>query len=270
MKVENNHKINDLETLQNDFINAFFNHDKTAAAKHILGDDTLTAEQRLGIYSGSVHGILTQALGLTFPVCKSLVGDKFFDNMAKLFIDKYPPTTTVFAEYGNDLPLFLSTFDPVKDIPYFVDMAHFEWARHRVYHQQNLQTIDFNKLAEVPEEQQEKLTFQLTKTLHLIQSDFRIDDIWFAHQKESEIKLENIDLEESVKLFIWKDKATIKISLMSQTEDDSAYWDFLKALSSQAPLGDLAESFGEKLPEYLNQSIQSGWIRSFTINEALN
>lgn len=266
MKPETNTNTSDLETLQTDFINAFFNNDKTAAVQHVQGDDTLNAEQRLGIYSGSVHGILTQALGQTFPVCKSLVGDKFFDNMTKLFIDKYPPTTTVFAEYGNDLPLFLSTFDPVKDIPYFVDMARFEWARQVVYHNQNLQTIDFNKLAEVSEEQQASLTFKLTKTLHLIQSDFRIDDIWFAHQEHSEIKLEDIDLEKAVKLFIWKDKDTIKISLMSHTEEDSAYWNFLNAIAGQTSLGDLAERFGEKLPEYLNQSIQSGWIRSFTIN----
>jgi len=267
MKNKPNKKINDLEILQKDFINAFFNNNKTTAAKHVLGDDRLSAEQRLGIYSGSVHGILTQALGLTFPVCKLLVGDKFFDNMTKLFIDKYPPTTTIFAEYGNDLPLFLSSFEPVNDIPYFVDMARFEWARHSVYHQQCQQIIDFNKLAEVPEEQQAKLSFKLSKTLHLIQSDFRIDDIWFAHQENSDVKLENIDLEESIKLLIWKDKESIKISSMSHTEEDSAYWDFLNAISSQAAtLGDLAEAFGEKLPEYLNQTIQSGWIRSYTIN----
>jgi hypothetical protein len=265
MNIESNNKSKDLETLQNDFINAFFSDDKSAAIEHILGDDNLTAEQRLGIYSGSVHGILTQALGLTFPVCKTLVGDKFFDNMTRLFIDKFPPITSVFAEYGDKLPLFLSTFDPIRDIPYFVDMARFEWARHSVYHQQSLQTIDFEKLAEIPEAQQENLSFKLTKTLHLIQSDFRIDDIWFAHQQESDIKLEEIDLEERVKLFIWKDKETIKISLMSHTEEDSAYWDFLNTLSSGATLGNLAESFGEKLPEYLNQSIQSGWIRSFKI-----
>ena len=263
MNLKPNNDSKDLEVLQNDFINAFFSNDKSAAIEHVVGDDKLTAEQRLGIYSGSVHGILTQALGLTFPVCKTLVGEKFFDNMTKLFIDKYPPTTSIFAEYGDKLPLFLSTFDPVRDIPYFVDMARFEWARHSVYHQQSSQTIDFNKLAEVPEEQQAQLTFKLAKTLHLIQSDFRIDDIWFAHQQESEIELEDIDLEEAVKLFIWKDKESVKISLMSHTEDDSAYWDFLKAISSHATLGDLAGKFGEKLPEYLNQSIQSGWIRSF-------
>lgn len=253
-----------IKTIQADFIDALFGGDIASAAKHVTADSTLTAEQRVGIYSGSVHGILTQALGLTYPVCKSLVGDKFFDNMSKIFINKYPPTTSFFAEYGNNLALFLSTFEPVKDIPYLVDIARFEWARQKVYHHKTNQQLDFKSLAEVTEEQQINLNFKLSKTLHLIQSDYRIDDIWFAHQEESELKLEDIDINEAVKLFIWKDKVSVKISLMSQTEEDSAYWDFLNAIEVGATLGDLAETFGEKLAEYLNQSIQNGWIRSFT------
>jgi len=259
-----------INKIQADFIEAIFGGDQTAATSHVISDETLTAEQRFGIYSGSVKGILTQALGATFPVCKALVGDQFFDNMSKIFIDKYPPTSCFFAEYGNNLPAFLASFDPVKDIPYIKDVARFEWARQEVYHQKIQHGIDLNKLADVTEEQQTKLTFSLSKTLHLIQSDYRIDDIWFAHQEDSGLKLEDIDLNKAVKLFIWKDKEagreSIKISLMSTTAEDSAYWDFLNAVSSGATLGSLAESFADKLPEYLNQGIQSAWIRSFTIN----
>lgn len=255
-----------IETMQADFIEAIFGGDKTPAASHVIGDEKLTAEQRFGIYSGSVHGILTQALGLTFPVCKALVGDDFFDNMCKIFIDKHPPTTSFFAEYGNKLPTFLSTFEPVKDISYLVDVTRLEWARHEVYHKQVQQGIDFDKLAEVTEEQQANLTFTLSETLHLLQSNYRIDDIWFAHQEDSEQKLEDIDIDEAVKLFIWKNKDIIKISLMNKDEDDSAYWDFIHSVSNGKTLEQLAEQVGEDLPRYLNQSIQNGWIRSFTIN----
>lgn len=252
-----------IETIQNDFIEAIFGGDKVPAASHVIGDDKLTAEQRFGIYSGSVHGILTQALGVTFPVCKSLVGDKFFDNMCSIFIDQYPPTTSFFAEYGNNLPKFLSTFEHVKDIPYLVDISHLEWARQIAWHEKNESESDFNKLAELTEEQQAKLKFTLSKTLRLIQSNYRIDDIWFAHQEDSELKLEDIDLNEAVKLFIWREHDIIKISLMSQNEDDSAFWDFLYSISKGSTLENLAEQFGDDLPQYLNQGIQSSWIQSF-------
>ena len=84
-----------LEELQQDFINAIFEKNNSIAAKHVTGDDRLTAEQRLGIYRGSVHGILTSSLGVTFPVTKTLVGETFFDHMCDVFIDQYPPESQI-------------------------------------------------------------------------------------------------------------------------------------------------------------------------------
>ena len=254
-----------IKKIQGDFVDAIFGGDKTAAASHVVGDNTLTAEQRFGIYRGSVHGILTQTLGLTFSVCKSLVGDQFFNNMTQLFIDKYPPTTSYFAEYGEQFPVFLETFEHIKDIPYLHDVSRLEWARHEVWHQKNVSSIDFSKLAEVTEEDQAKLTFKLAKTLRLIKSKYRIDELWFAHQEDSEQNLEDININEAVKLFIWKDKNIIKISLMSQNADDSLFWDFLYAIDEGKTLEQLADQFGDNLPTLLNQGIQSTWIQGFTI-----
>lgn len=258
--------MSDIRKIQGDFIDAIFGGDKKTAADHVIGDDKLTAEQRFGIYRGSVHGILTKTLGLTFKVCKDLVGDKFFDNMTQIFIDKYPPKTSYFAEYGKDFPIFLETFEHIKDIPYFIDIARLEWARHEVWHEKNSQDFDFTQLSEVTEEQQDSLTFTLSKTLRLISSKFRIDDIWFAHQSDSDINFEDINVNENVKLFVWKDKEIIKISLMSHNEEDSKFWDFLYAISKGKPLGELAETFHDDLPILLNQGIQSSWINSFNIN----
>ena len=252
-----------IKTIQEDFIQGIFGGDKDPATSHVIGDDNLTAEQRFGIYSGSVHGILGQSLGITYGVCKALVGDKFFDNMVHIFIDKHPPNTSYFSEYGDQFASFLSDFEHVKDIPYISDIAKLEWARQKVWHQQNPQDCDFSKLAELSDDQQSKLTFSLSKTLHLLQSDYRIDDIWFAHQEDSELKLEDIDIDEAVKLFIWKDEDNIKISLMSTTAEDNAYWDFLNAISTGQSLEDLAEQFGEDLGKFLNQGIQGGLIRSY-------
>lgn len=262
--------MSNIREIQGDFIDAIFGGDKEAAANHVISDETLTAEQRFGIYRGSVHGILTQTLGLTFTVCKELVGEKFFNNMTQIFIDIHPPTTSYFAEYGKDFPVFLENFEHVKDIPYIVDISKLEWARHEVWHEKAEASIDFGMLAEVTEEQQAQLTFGLQKTLRLIQSKFRIDDIWFAHQQDSDIELENIDFNEAVKLFVWKDKEIIKISLMSHNTEDNQFWDFLFAISKRKTLNDLAEQFGENLPMLLNQGIQSSWINNFNINDSKN
>ena len=252
-----------IKTLQKDFIEAIFGGDKAPAASHIMGDDTLSAEQRFGIYKGSVHGILGQALGLTYPVCKALVGDEFFNRMCDCFIEKYPPKTSFFAEYGADFPKFLSGFEPVSDIPYYVDIAKLEWARQHVWHQQHADITDFSTLAELTEDQQSQVIFQLTKNLRLIQSNYRIDDIWFAHQENGSIDMESIDINKAVKLFVFKEGEQIKISLMNHNKEDSDFWDFIKAIESGANLETLAEAFNESLPDLLNQAIQGSWIESF-------
>ena len=255
----------DIKTLQGDFIEAIFGGEKSPAISHVMGDDTLTAEQRLGIYKGSVHGILTQALGTIFPVCKALVGDDFFDNMCDLFINKYPPKTTYFAEYGGDLPAFLKSFEHVKDIPYLVDMARLEWARQTVWHANSAKASDFSALSKLNEEQQSKVVFQLAENMHLIESEFRIDVLWFAHQPDTDIKLEDIEINQAVKLIVRKDQDTLKISLMSEDENDRDFWDFLYSISLAYNLEHLAEQYGEALGNHLSQGIEGAWIQSFTI-----
>jgi len=254
----------DIKTLQGDFIEAIFGGDNSSAVSHVIGDDTLTAEQRFGIYKGSVHGILTQALGTMFPVCKALVGDDFFDNMCDLFINEYPPKTTYFAEYGSDLPTFLESFEHIKDIPYLVDVARLEWARQTVWHVSSVKATDFSALSKLDEEQQSKVIFQLAKNMHLVESKFRIDELWFAHQPDSDVKLEDIDINQAVKLIVRKDQESLKISIMSEDENDRDFWDFLHSISLGYNLERLAEQYGEALGNHLSQGIEGTWIQSFT------
>ncbi len=252
----------DLDQIQTDFITAIFGADSEAAIDHVIGDEILTAKQRFGIYSGSVHGILTKSLGLNFPVCKRLVGDEFFDHMCKEFIDQFPPTSVFFAEYGDNFSEFLKDFEPARSLPYLKDVSMLEWARHTVWHKKHPEPFDFSKLTQLSEAQQAKIIFELKPTLRLLQSDYRIDQLWFAHQEKTDIKIEEVNLDESVKLLIWKDIESIKITIMD--EEDNELWCFLQAISNQHTATRLAENFGESLPELLNKSIQEGWVQSFT------
>lgn len=264
-----------LEQLQQDFIAAIFNTDRTSAVEHVKGDDRLNANQRLNIYRGSVHGILTQSLGETFPVCKQLLGEEFFDKMCDRFIDQYPPSTPFFSHFGNNLALFLSEFEPVNNLPFIPDVAAFEWSRHELWRQKVNDPFDFSQIANLTEEQQARLLFTLSPSLHLFQSEYRIDLIWFAHQDNSDIALEDIDINTEINLLLWKshngDDSILKVAnyeLASKIEgvgfNTKDYWDFLYAVANQKDITELATEFEEKFPELLNKSIQDGWIESFT------
>jgi len=259
----------DIKTFQGDFISALFGGDRSPAISYVIGDDTLTAEQRFGIYSGSVHGILTQALGTMFPVCKSLLGDTFFDNMCTVFIDQNPPRTSFFADYGADFPEFIHNFEHVKDIFYLPDIAHLEWGRQEIWHEAPPEIMDFSALATLSEDEQSNVIFKLSKRMRLIKSEYRIDEVWFAHQPDSELELESLDINKSVKLLIRRDNNRIKITSFNDTEADSNFWDFLNAISKGYKLEQLAEEFGESLGPNLNQSIQSAYIETFFVTNTV-
>jgi len=264
-----------LDQLQNDFIAAIFNEDRETALNYVNDDDRLTASERLGIYRGSVHGILTQSLGETFLVVKALLGEEFFDKMCDRFIDQHPPSTPFFSHFGDQLAKFLDQFEPLKTIPFISDVASFEWARHKLWQQTPSEPFDFSTLATLTEEQQAKVVFQLNSSLHLFQSNYRIDHIWFAHQEDSDIQLEEIDINEEINLLVWKSENSIKLANFNtndpinlgdsdETVNNKEYWLFLNAIQNELNITELAVEFEEKFPVLLNQSIQDGWIESFT------
>ncbi len=299
-----------LEKLQHDFIAACFNHNLQDAARHVKGNNILDAEQRIGIYRGSVHGILTQALEQTFPVCRMLLGDHFFSAMCDVFIDKHPPDTPYFADYGARLAAFLDNFKPAQAVPFVADMARLEWLRKEAWYSEAEPAGDFSRLMEIPESDYAKLAFKLNPSLQLFESNFRIDLLWSAHQYENQgdidAALEQIDIDEPVKLAIWKSDGELALFDLNQenNEDgvqalnnkenhsekdngvddnngddrddgnnveqnpDKTLWNFLHAIRNQASLEQLALQFGERLPAHLSHCIQYGWLQSYQICES--
>ncbi len=262
-----------LENIQNDFIAAFFSTNRQDAASHVKGDKSLSAEQRIGIYRGSIHGILTQALEQTFPVCNMLLGDKFFRAMCDVFIDKHPPGSPFFADFGAGLGAFLDEFEPAQSVPFVADMARLEWLRKQAWYTKLEPASDFTQLMETPEADYATLSFSLNPSLQLFQSNYRIDLLWSAHQlagqAEIDAALEQVKVDEPIKLAIWK--LTDELAIFDFCEDEKikkhgkgkTLWDFLQAISKQASLEQLALNFGNKLPAHLSSSIQQGWLQSY-------
>ena len=262
-----------LEKLQNDFIAAFFSTNSQDAASHVKGDESLSAEQRIGIYRGSVHGILTQALEQTFPVCKMLLGEKFFNAMCDVFIDQHPPSSPFFADFGATLASFLDTFEPAKPVPFVADMARLEWLRKQAWQTKLEPASDFTQLMETPEADYATLTFSLNPSLQLFQSNYRIDLLWNAHQLNNQTEIdaavERVNINEPVKLAIWK--LSDELAIFNFIEDEKikkhnkgkTLWDFLQAVSNQANLEQLALNYNCKLAAHLSSSIQQGWLQSY-------
>ena len=248
-----------LKDLQNDFVDAFFGAE-IDVDKYIISDSTLTAKQRFGIYKGSVHGVLTQALSDMYPVCKELVGDKFFDYVTSKFINKNPPTSAFFADFGEGFSDFLANFEAAKSVEYLADTAHLEWLRHTAWNRKNQEPSDFTALGNYSEEQQLAMSFSLPETASLLKADYQVEQLWQAHQEGNDLDLSKIDLFKHLNLLLWRIDYTIYMQELTAQQID-----FLEAIQQNKPLFALAEQFTEHLAALLSTALEKGWIRSFQL-----
>jgi hypothetical protein len=100
--------------------------------------DWLQPAQRMRIYRYHFTMTLCEALATSFSVVSRLVGEDFFNEMAKVFIAAHPPSWPCLAEYGAVFPDFISSFEPARSLPYLTDIALFEWLMN-----QAMQNADF-------------------------------------------------------------------------------------------------------------------------------
>ena len=84
----------DLATLQSDLSAAIL---RGAPYPHVVADDGLGADIRLGVCRNTVLSGLCEALRLSYPVTDRLLGADFFDQAALAFARETPPAVPVLA-----------------------------------------------------------------------------------------------------------------------------------------------------------------------------
>jgi uncharacterized protein (UPF0276 family) len=114
------------DTLQEAFGAALFESAHEATLAPWLKGDA----GRLGIYRGNLSASWRRALDAAYPVVRQLVGDEFFDALARVYGRRHPSRDPDLNRFGFELPAFLEGFAPAADLPYLPDMARLEWSIH--------------------------------------------------------------------------------------------------------------------------------------------
>lgn len=242
-----------LRELQHAFARAVF-EDDTALYPH-LHDGRFGAERNLRVYQHNTGANLTDALAAVFPVVKRLVGEGFFEYAADRYWRAHPPVSGNIHDFGEDLPAFLSGFEPARTLVYLPDVARLEWAWHRAFHAPDPEPMDRQQLANTDPADYGTLRFRLHPSARLIDSRWPVLRIWEVHQQSGEP--DPIDLDQGgEKMLVIRRGLEVIVSRLSAGENA-----FLASLARLEPLASACEAAlavdpATDIPALLNRAVE--------------
>jgi uncharacterized protein (UPF0276 family) len=119
----------DLDSVQQAFGAALFDGAREAALAPMLKGGV----QRFGIYRGNQNAHWLRALSSAYPVLRRLVGDDFFEALARAYGGAHPAIDPDLNRFGAALPDFLAGYAPAAGHPYLPDVARLEWCLHEAW-----------------------------------------------------------------------------------------------------------------------------------------
>lgn len=261
-----------LAKLQKEFIAAIQrkSHEDKTFFSHIRPQQ-LSAANHLAIYRNSVIGTLQKTLQEIYPVCYKLVGHNFFIFLATEFINIHSSQSPNLAHYGETLATFIEQFTPANSLPYLADVARLEWAYHVAFSAEQPLPVDWQKLSELPKNQEEQIIFTLPPQSTLLQSSYPLDIIWSENQ-------ENGDFNNTIHLtpnqhyyfFIWQKNLMIHIDCLTNEQYQALYW-----VNHGLSLGKICARIESDPTSKMNiidlipELIQRQWITGFRLEEGI-
>lgn len=162
---------------QDAFARALLDPAHTAPAG-LTNPDGAPASKRFDVYRNNVAVSLTEALEVTFPVIRKLVGEANFRTLAAAFLRSHPPETPLLMQYGESLPGFLEGFEPVRSLPYLADVARLEIALVQSFHAADAAPLPPVTLQNLPADRLMAARLILAPATRLVRSRWPVHQIW--------------------------------------------------------------------------------------------
>jgi hypothetical protein len=258
--------MSELLEIQNDIAASL--HDATAStrAERRLRGEVDLIQKRLAIYRANTNASIAKALVAAYPVIQRVVGDEFFDALARACHRALPSVSGDLFDYGADFAEFLEQLPHTRSMPYLPDLARVEWAVHRAYGAADATAWDASSLAEVPEAHQAAISFEWAAGTSLIASDYPLARIWMIHQDDYEGEFD-VDWSTAQRVLVARDGFRVAVSALS--EGDAA---FVAASLAGRSLGSAATDALNvdatfDLGALLSKSLASHLITGFTLKD---
>ena len=178
-----------LEALQSDFSAAMFDARRAPALLPALKRRSERTLDLIALYRGNLLAAWQKALSSAFPVVRALVGDEFFDALARVYGHAHPSGSGDLNRFGEHFAAFVADFEHTRELPYLGDVAALEWIAHRAHYAADAIPISRHQIARLLPHELLAARFELNPACAWLDSGFPVAQIWLAHQPGTKVAL---------------------------------------------------------------------------------
>jgi hypothetical protein len=213
----------------------FLKNGETAAIAEFVDEHANPAF--LSVYRNGYLRTCTDGLSGNYPVVKAIVGDDYFRDLARGYIDQYPPTRATLVGYGEHLADFIRQLEKEHGLDYLADSAAIDAAWLESYFAEEglpLAPADIEHMGAKGSDVT-AVRVRLTPHVQLVQIENNIVDTWAMLRDQGELT-EAVALSKRAHLaMLWRLDGHIHIKALDDAESA-----FINALADVATLGDAA------------------------------
>ena len=252
----------ELLATQQRFSAALANAARVDDAASLFVGDVERARRSIAIYRGNMIANTTKALGATYPIIRKLIGDEFFDGLARTYCREYPSASGDLNECGEYFAPFVAEFPHTQSLPYLPDVARLEWLVHRAHYAADHAPLDIGQLARIAEHDYPRLRLELHPAASLLESPYPLYRVWEVHQDDYRGEIA-VGLDRGPdRVIVYRPAFHATVAALSSGE-----WAFLSAVGRGNLLGSaLASALAADAEFNLGASLQR-WIAATIIVE---
>lgn len=201
----------------------------------IRGARRRSVAHRFDIHRNKIATVLIEALASRYPVTRRLIGPESFRALARLYITRNPPRSSILIGYGDCFPRFVRSLGDIPSIEYLADITELESTFSRAYHAADATPLSIDAFSRLSPDLLEDLVVSLHPSVSLVASRFPIVAIWEANRND----------EDGPSVIRWAAEA----ALVARPDSDVEVWllptggyAFLTALMAGATLAEATQS----------------------------
>jgi hypothetical protein len=182
----------------------------------VLGDDRLSAEDRVDIYANMYFYRLLDVLKEDFPATLRVLGDDDFHNLATGYLIEYPPTEPSVQYCGRHLAKFLRSHPLRKDAPYIADLAALERAVVEVFHGPDAVALEADTLRAIAPEKWPALMMRTHPAVQILKLEYRVAELLRAVEDKREWKPADTG---AVEVIVWRRNSRVFYRELEKVEE---------------------------------------------------